>query len=51
MFTIIEAMYSLAVGISRIQISFLFKCYRPDKMNGVIDCDGYLASDDIIVEF
>lgn len=51
MFTIIEAMYSLAVGISRIQISILFKCYRPDKMNGVIDRDGSLASDDIIVEF
>lgn len=51
MFTIIEAMYSLAAGISRIQISFLFKCYRPDKMNGVIDRDGSLASNDIIVEF
>lgn len=51
MFTIIEVMYSLAVGISRIQISFLFNCYRPDKMNGVIDRDGSLGSDDIIVQF
>lgn len=36
-FTIIKVVYSLAVGISRNQIFILFKSYRPDKLNGLIE--------------